>query len=278
MKSFSFRVFTLNSLWIHYLVTKSLGFDYKFSIFWQIYSLPIHFEFTIFWRIISDLTMSALSISRFGYEFTFFSWIHYDLTMNSLFFCDFSMIWLLIHYLLMNSLWFDYESTIGYPTSLWIYCLLFRDSTMKSLSISSLTLSSLSISRKDYELTIRDLTKTIFLANLQLTLLFEIWLWLHYQFPDSTMCYLFRKYILNSICFSRIHYEFIICSRIYYVDFSIYISIFDYESTINFLMTMNAIDLIMSSIVITRFDFEFIIRSAYSRWTHYLFENSLWAH
>ena len=148
---YEFTVFFAIRLWIHYLFANLLWIDYEFTV-------NILIRLWIYYRF-DEIIINSSWFTQIYFDFTI-------LPANSL----------LINHLFANSLWAYF---------------LFRDSTMKSLSISSLALSSLSISRIDYELTIRDLTTIIFFANLQLTLLFEIWLWLHYQFSDLTMSSLF---------------------------------------------------------------------------------------
>ena len=162
-------------------MANSLWFDYEFTIFLRIHfnltinPLPI-FQFTLIWQWIHYLFRNKTMILPLMIFF-FFSWILYDLTINSLSFCEFSIIWLWIHYFLMNSLWFDYESTIGYATSLWIYCL-FRDKTMNSLSLSEFTMNWLWIHSKYLNMTIN--LPSFWQNNYEFTMIYANSLWIHY--------------------------------------------------------------------------------------------------
>ena len=171
-------------------------------------------------------------------------------------------------------------------------------------------MNSLSIPKIHYEFTVS------YLLRLWIHYLFANSLWLHYHISNLTMKILSRnnyeftlfstKFTLNSLCFSRIHYEFIIISRIhsklaiyFAIQFTIHflftfhclsISRSDDELTIclaNLLWTHNLIfDIAMNSLsnylfnyeftFFSRNNYEFTISSIHQQWVFYAFANSLW--
>ena len=129
--------------------------------------------------------MNSLSRRVFTMIWQKIKYLFRDLTTNSLFFREFSIILLWIHYLLANSPWFDYEFTIFLPIhlNLTMNPLSFCEFSLIWLWYYFLFVNSLWF---DYEFTIfwrihYDLTMNS-LSFREFTL---IWQWIQYLFANS---------------------------------------------------------------------------------------------
>ena len=165
------------------------------------------------------------------------------------------MIWLWIHYLFANSLWFENEFTIFSANSIWIL-FVSRMHCKNTSFFRKITLNSLSVQQLHYEF------KVFYAIRLWVPFHFSNLLWINYKsiiyFAISQCIYFFW----------RIHYRFFCLSLIYYgvhsmdslsfwllnVGFSIFFV--DYKCIFYVLRK-----LIMGPLLFSRIDFESTIRS-----------------